>query len=84
MDSFLDGVNVERLAALIARQAEAAQFMVVSHRRPMIGAAQRTIGVTQARGAHTQVVGLPDAACTIGVFAVQSERDRRNPCATMV
>ena len=62
VDSFLDGVNVERLAALIARQAEQAQFLVVSHRRPMIGASQRTIGVTQARGAHTQVVGLPDAA----------------------
>jgi chromosome segregation protein len=28
----------------------------------MIGASTRTIGVTQARGAHTQVVGLPDAA----------------------
>ena len=62
VDSFLDGVNVERLAALIARQAEQAQFLVVSHRRPMIGASTRTIGVTQARGAHTQVVGLPDAA----------------------
>jgi chromosome segregation protein len=62
VDSFLDGVNVERLAALIARQAQAAQFLVVSHRRPMIGAATRTIGVTQARGAHTQVVGLPPAA----------------------
>ena len=62
VDSFLDGVNVERLASLIARQAEAAQFLVVSHRRPMIGAATRTIGVTQARGAHTQVVGLPPAA----------------------
>ncbi|MEC7738439.1 MAG: chromosome segregation protein SMC [Cyanobacteriota bacterium] len=62
VDSFLDGVNVERLAALIARQAEQAQFMVVSHRRPMIGASNRTIGVTQARGAHTQVVGLPNAA----------------------
>ncbi len=62
VDSFLDGVNVERLAALISRQAEQAQFMVVSHRRPMIGASNRTIGVTQARGAHTQVVGLPDAA----------------------
>ena len=36
VDSFLDGVNVERLAALIARQAEQAQFLVVSHRRPMI------------------------------------------------
>jgi len=62
VDSFLDDVNVERLAALIARQAEQAQFLVVSHRRPMIGASHRTIGVTQARGAHTQVVGLPDAA----------------------
>ncbi|MCP9927299.1 chromosome segregation protein SMC [Cyanobium sp. CH-040] len=62
VDSFLDGVNVERLAGLIARQAHEAQFMVVSHRRPMIAAAQRTIGVTQARGAHTQVVGLPPAA----------------------
>jgi len=62
VDSFLDGVNVERLAGLIARQAHEAQFMVVSHRRPMIAAATRTIGVTQARGAHTQVVGLPPAA----------------------
>ena len=62
VDSFLDGVNVERLAALIARQAQQAQFLVVSHRRPMIAASERTIGVTQARGAHTQVVGLPDAA----------------------
>ena len=55
-------VGVERLAALIARQAQQAQFLVVSHRRPMIAASERTIGVTQARGAHTQVVGLPDAA----------------------
>ncbi len=62
VDSFLDGVNVERLSALIASQADGAQFMVVSHRRPMIAAATRTIGVTQARGAHTQVVGLPAAA----------------------
>ncbi len=62
VDSFLDGVNVERLAALIAQQAQHAQFLVVSHRRPMIGASMRTIGVTQARGNHTQVVGLPIAA----------------------
>ncbi len=62
VDSFLDGVNVERLSTLIACQAEQAQFLVVSHRRPMIGASGRTIGVTQARGSHTQVVGLPDAA----------------------
>ncbi len=62
VDSFLDGVNVERLSSLISRQAQEAQFLVVSHRRPMIAASGRTIGVTQARGLHTQVVGLPDAA----------------------
>ena len=62
VDSFLDGINVERLAGLIAAQADAAQFLVVSHRRPMIAASGRTIGVTQARGSHTQVVGLPPAA----------------------
>ena len=62
VDSFLDGVNVERLSALIAKQSDEAQFLVVSHRRPMIGASNRTIGVTQARGAHTQVIGLPVAA----------------------
>ena len=62
VDSFLDGVNVERLSALIAKQSNEAQFLVVSHRRPMIGASSRTIGVTQARGAHTQVIGLPLAA----------------------
>ena len=55
----LDDEPIEHFCALIAKQSENAQFMVVSHRRPMIGAATRTIGVTQARGANTQVVGLP-------------------------
>jgi chromosome segregation protein len=50
---FLDGANVERLSRMIQKQAQAAQFIVVSLRRPMIEAAQRTIGVTQARGTHT-------------------------------
>ena len=62
VDSFLDGVNVERLSTLISKQAEEAQFLVVSHRRPMIASSSRTIGVTQARGSHTQVIGLPNAA----------------------
>ncbi|KKZ13748.1 MAG: chromosome partitioning protein ParA [Candidatus Synechococcus spongiarum 142] len=62
VDSFLDGVNVENLARLIAQQAQQAQFLVVSHRRPMIAASHRTIGVTQSRGAHTQVIGLPTQA----------------------
>ncbi len=58
VDMFLDGANVERLAKMIKTQAQQAQFIVVSLRRPMIEAAQRTIGVTQARGAHTQVLGI--------------------------
>jgi chromosome segregation protein len=58
VDSFLDGANVERLSRVIAQQTQQAQFLVVSHRRPMIEAAQRTIGVTQARGSHTQVLGI--------------------------
>jgi len=58
VDMFLDGANVERLSKMIKRQAQQAQFIVVSLRRPMIEAAQRTIGVTQARGAYTQVLGI--------------------------
>jgi len=58
VDMFLDGANVERLARMIKRQSEQAQFIVVSLRRPMIQSAERTIGVTQARGAYTQVIGL--------------------------
>jgi len=62
VDSFLDGINVERLSKLIISQSANAQFIVVSHRRPMINASMRTIGVAQARGSHTQVIGLPNAA----------------------
>ncbi len=58
VDSFLDGFNVERLAKVVREQSTSAQFIVVSHRRPMIESAERTIGVTQARGAHTQVLGI--------------------------
>jgi chromosome segregation protein len=58
VDMFLDGANVEKLSRMIRQQSEQAQFIVVSLRRPMIEAAERTIGVTQARGAHTQVLGI--------------------------
>ncbi|KJH69479.1 chromosome segregation protein SMC [Aliterella atlantica] len=58
VDMFLDGANVERLAKMIKHQATLAQFIVVSLRRPMIESAERTIGVTQARGAYTQVLGI--------------------------
>ncbi|MGI2907350.1 chromosome segregation protein SMC [Tolypothrix sp. VBCCA 56010] len=58
VDMFLDGANVERLAKMIKQEAQQAQFIVVSLRRPMIESAERTIGVTQARGAYTQVLGI--------------------------
>jgi chromosome segregation protein len=58
VDMFLDGANVEKLSKMIQQQAQQAQFIVVSLRRPMIEASQRTIGVTQARGSYTQVLGI--------------------------
>ncbi len=58
VDMFLDGANVEKLSRMVKKQAQQAQFIVVSLRRPMIEASERTIGVTQARGAHTQVLGI--------------------------
>ena len=58
VDMFLDGANVEKLSRMVKKQAQNAQFIVVSLRRPMIEASERTIGVTQARGAHTQVLGI--------------------------
>ncbi len=58
VDMFLDGANVEKLSRMVKKQAQLAQFIVVSLRRPIIEASERTIGVTQARGAHTQVLGI--------------------------
>jgi chromosome segregation protein len=58
VDMFLDGANVEKLSKMVKKQAQQAQFIVVSLRRPMIEASERTIGVTQARGAYTQVLGI--------------------------
>ncbi|GBF79514.1 chromosome partition protein Smc [Aphanothece sacrum FPU1] len=58
VDMFLDGANVEKISKMIRQEAQQAQFIVVSLRRPMIEASQRTIGVTQARGAYTQVLGI--------------------------
>ena len=58
VDMFLDGANVERLARMIRQQADLAQFLVVSLRRPMIERSDRAIGVTLARAGHSQVLGV--------------------------
>lgn len=58
VDASLDTMNVERIADMIQKQAGDTQFIVVSHRRPMIEAASRTIGVTQKEKGKTKVTGV--------------------------
>jgi len=58
VDASLDTMNVERIADMIQKQSSDTQFIVVSHRRPMIEAASRTIGVTQKEKGKTKVTGV--------------------------
>ena len=58
VDASLDGINVEKLAAIVQAQAESTQFIVVSHRKPMIESANRTIGVTQKEKGISKVTGV--------------------------
>ena len=58
VDASLDTMNVERIAEMIKKQSADTQFLVVSHRRPMIEAAVRTIGVTQKEKGKTKVTGV--------------------------
>ncbi|MBQ4078284.1 chromosome segregation protein SMC [bacterium] len=58
VDANLDGINVEKLADIIQEQAKNTQFIVVSHRKPMIESANRTIGVTQKERGKTKVTGV--------------------------
>jgi len=57
VDANLDGMNVERLSEIIGEQAKNTQFIVVSHRKPMIESASRTIGVSQKEKGKTKVTG---------------------------
>ena len=58
VDSSLDGINVEKLAHIVQTQSETTQFIVVSHRKPMIESANRTIGVTQKEKGISKVTGV--------------------------
>lgn len=58
VDMHLDGINAEKLAQMVKYQAERTQFIVVSLRKPMIEAADRTIGVTQKNSGITKVTGV--------------------------
>ena len=58
VDANLDTMNVERIAQMVQNQAKDTQFIVVSHRKPMIESANRTIGVTQKEKGITKVTGI--------------------------
>jgi chromosome segregation protein len=58
VDMHLDGLNVEKLAEMIKKQAQNTQFIVVSLRKPMIESADRTVGVTQKDSGVTKVTGV--------------------------
>ena len=60
VDMMLDGSNAERLAAMISRQANEAQFVVVSLRRPMLEKASHTIGVSLRSDGFSKAIGLTE------------------------
>lgn len=58
VDMFLDGINAEKLAHMVQKQAAGIQFIVVSLRKPMLENSQRTVGVTQQKNGITKVTGV--------------------------
>ncbi|MBU6452098.1 MAG: chromosome segregation protein SMC [Cyanobacteria bacterium REEB67] len=60
VDMMLDGANAERLARMVKRQSESAQFVVVSLRRPMIENADHAVGVSLRSDGFSRVVGIKD------------------------
>src|SRR5579885_2541451 len=60
VDMMLDGSNAERLARMVKRQSEQAQFVVVSLRRPMIENADHAVGVSLRADGYSRVVGIKE------------------------
>jgi chromosome segregation protein len=60
VDMMLDGSNAERLARMVKRQSESAQFVVVSLRRPMIENSDHAIGVSLRADGYSRVVGISE------------------------
>lgn len=58
VDANLDTFNVEKIAQMVKNQSKDTQFIVVSHRPPMVESAHRTIGVTQKEKGKTKVTGV--------------------------
>jgi len=57
VDQNLDGWNVERVAERVEKSAAAAQFIVISLRKPMLEQSDRIVGVTQLEGT-TSITGV--------------------------
>ncbi len=58
IDMFLDGANAELVAKMIKQLSSNAQFIVVSLRKPMIEAANRTIGVSMQEDSISSITGV--------------------------
>jgi chromosome segregation protein len=58
IDMFLDGANAGRVAKRVKKAVANAQFIVVSLRKPMIEAAERTIGVAMQENNITSITGV--------------------------
>ncbi len=57
-DASLDTINVTKLAKMVQKQSKNTQFIVVTHKKPMIESANRTIGVTQGNNGVTKITGI--------------------------
>lgn len=62
VDMFLDGSNVEQVAAMIRELSRNTQFITVSLRKPMIESADRIMGVTIRPDKSTLVTGVENHA----------------------
>ena len=58
VDMNLDGINAEKMAKRIKEASKTAQFIVVSLRKPMIEAANRTVGVAMQENNITSITGV--------------------------
>lgn len=58
VDMFLDSLNAERLAQMVKKQSQNAQFVVVSLRKHMLDNATQAIGVTLRTDGFSQILGV--------------------------
>lgn len=69
VDAFLDAVNAERVGELVDDLADAAQFVVVSHRTALLDRSDRALGVTMREDNQSAVTGIDLSSSGAGVPA---------------